>query len=218
MIQIVRAKKANPNRHDAPAYESSGRNVEQKRDEQLLAEHLEGRPGAFDELVERYSRELFGFLCRFAGNAAAAEDIIQDTFVQVHLAAHTFDPARSFKPWLYTIAANKARDYLRSRSRRQEYSLDAQIDEDGPSAAQNLEDDAASQEEEFDASEQRALVQRIVNEMPEHFRMILTLGYFQQLPYAEIATILDIPVGTVKSRLHAAVNHFAKLYKSRVAT
>lgn len=192
--------------------------MEEKRDEQLLAEHLEGREGAFDVLVNRYARELYGFLCRFVGNAAAADDIIQDAFVQVHLAAQTFDRTRAFKPWLYTIAANKARDYLRSRGRRQEYSLDSRFgDDDGPSPAQNLQDDDAGLEDQFDANEQRAEVQRIVSEMPEHFRMILTLGYFQQLPYAEIATILDIPVGTVKSRLHAAVNHFATLYKNRVS-
>ena len=64
------------------------------------------------------------------------------------------------------------------------------------------------------AEEQKAVVRRLIDRMPEHLRLILTLGYYQQLPYAEIAGILEIPVGTVKSRLHSAVNCFAKLWRS----
>src|SRR5690606_41085259 len=95
--------------------------VEEQTDVALLREHLAGKAGAFETLVSRYSDELYGFLCRFVGNAVAAEDIIQDAFVQVHLAAETFDQQRSFKPWLYTIAANQARDSLRAPTRREAY-------------------------------------------------------------------------------------------------
>ena len=147
----------------------------------------------------------------------AAEDIIQETFVQVHLAANSFDPARSLRPWLYTIAANKARDLLRSRGRRQHYSLDTTgPDDDGPAPSQKLEAADTPVPDLVDADERKAAVRQLVGRMPEHLRLILTLGYFQQLPYAEIAKILDIPVGTVKSRLHAAVNHFAKLWRERI--
>lgn len=183
-------------------------------DEQLLADHQHGDKGAFDALVRRHVNELYGFLARFVGSATAADDIVQDTFVQVHLAAATFDPGRSFRPWLYTIAANKARDYLRSRGRRQELSLDSGgPDDDSPGAGQYLEADDAPQTDDVIAKEQRETVRALVDRMPEHFRTILLLGYFQQLPYAEIAEVLDIPVGTVKSRLHAAVNYFADLWR-----
>ncbi len=80
--------------------------VDPRSDEALLAEHLAGKPGAFDELVARYADDLYSFFQRFVGNASAADDLVQETFLQVHLAANTFDPARAFKPWLYTIAAN----------------------------------------------------------------------------------------------------------------
>ena len=85
--------------------------VSDRTDENLLAEHLAGDPTAFRELTERYSRELIHFLTRFLGSRAAAEDVFQETFLQVHTSAETFDGARRFKPWLFTIAANKARDY-----------------------------------------------------------------------------------------------------------
>jgi len=191
--------------------------VNPRTDEQLLADHLLGKAGSFDQLVQRHVGELFGFLCRFVNNAALADDLVQETLVQVHTAASSFDAGRSFKPWLYTIAANKARDYLRTRGRRTAYSLDRGLDGDGPTAAGSLEANQPSQEEAIESGETREAVRRVVAEMPEHLRLILTLGYFQQLPYAEIAEILEIPVGTVKSRLHAAVANFAAAWKKQQA-
>jgi len=187
--------------------------VEQKRDEELLAEHLAGEAGAFDLLVSRFAEDLYSFFVRLLGNTTAADDLVQETFLQVHLSAATFDPARSFKPWLYTIAANKARDFIRARRRRPMQSLDAVPgDEDNPSPAAMLPADDSSEAADLDTREQAELVRAVVARMPEHLQLILVLGYYQKLPYAEIAEILDIPVGTVKSRLHAAVGHFAKLW------
>lgn len=186
----------------------------EKRDEELLGEHLAGKPGAFDELVGRYADELFGFLLRYVGNAAQAEDLLQEAFLQVHLSAATFDLERPFRPWVYTIAANKARDFLRSRGRRTEQSLDAGGTGDGgPTPAAMLPADVEHIGAALDEAELRGIVHELVGRMPEHLRMILVLGYFQQLPYAEIAEVLDIPVGTVKSRLHSAVRHFARLWE-----
>lgn len=190
--------------------------VENKRDEELLSEHLSGTPGSFDTLVRRYAEDLFGFFVRFVGNTAAADDLVQETFLQVHLAAGSFDPSRTFKPWLYTIAANKGRDYLRSRGRRQTQSLDASgVDGDAPTPAELLEATDVTAPQEFDDEEQKRLVRETIAQMPEHLRLILTLGYYQRLPYAEIADILDVPVGTVKSRLHSAVGQFGKRWLAR---
>lgn len=190
--------------------------VDSRRDDELLSDHLAGRAGAFDVLVARYATELFAFLYRFVGSRAAADDLVQETFLQVHMSAATYDRARAFKPWLYTISANKARDYLRFRGRRQELSLEpGGSDPEGPSAAQSLEAGGMDVADEVAAGEQREAVRRVIDELSPHLREILLLGYYQQLPYAEIAEILEIPVGTVKSRLHAAVTQFAKLWRGR---
>src|SRR3954471_16738281 len=82
---------------------------------------------SFSQLVERYQRELFHFLVRFLGDRAAAEDVFQETFLQVHQSAEQFDPQRRFRPWLFTIAANKARDLIRSQARRPANPLQASI-------------------------------------------------------------------------------------------
>ena len=96
-------------------------------DEELLARHIAGEPNHFEVLVKRYSSELYQFVVRFTGSRTMADDVVQETFLQVHLAASSFDPTRRFKPWLFTIAANKARDMLRSKARRPEIPLDATI-------------------------------------------------------------------------------------------
>ncbi len=187
-------------------------------DESLLKEYLRGKQGSFELLVRRHSRELFQFVLRFTGDSTAAEDVVQDSFLQVHHSARSFDPARRFKPWLFTIAANKARDSLRRRTRRREVPFDATIGgEESGSGGKFLDllatDDTAAPEEELQADENRQLVRQIIESMPDHLSEVLILGYYHRFPYKEIAEIVGIPLGTVKSRLHAAVVAFGERYR-----
>jgi len=186
-------------------------------DEQLLAEHVAGNPGRFEELVRRHSDELFRFLARFTGNAAAGEDLVQEVFLQVYLSAESFDLSRRLKPWLFTIAANKARDMLRSRRRRPEVPLDAQVaasEIEGQTFRELLEDISESPLEELEQEEEKQFVRKIVEDMPVRLREVLILCYYHRFPYKEIADILDVPLGTVKSRLHSAVEEFGKAYRA----
>jgi RNA polymerase sigma-70 factor, ECF subfamily len=187
-------------------------------DEQLLEAYRNGDRASFAKLVERYQRELFHFLVRFLGDRAAAEDIFQETFLQVHQSADQFDPSRRFRPWLFTIAANKARDLMRSQARRPTNPLQATINAGDEESGQFIDLMEAAQPipgETMEREELQKLVQDTVNNMPEHLREIILLSYFHQFPYKEISDILAIPLGTVKSRLHAAVAHFADKWKSR---
>lgn len=185
-------------------------------DEQLLARYRQGDRGAFAQLVERYQRELFHFLIRFLGDRAAAEDVFQEAFLQVHQSADQFDPERRFRPWLFTIAANKARDLMRSQARRPTNPLQASISPGDEESGQFIDLMSAAAEmpgEPMERAELQQLVQKTVNAMPEHLREILLLSYFHQFPYKQISDILNIPLGTVKSRLHAAVAHFADRWR-----
>jgi RNA polymerase sigma-70 factor (ECF subfamily) len=189
-------------------------------DEQLVELYRSGQTKAFEALVERYRMELFHFLVRFAGGRQAAEDLFQEAFLQVHLSADTFDATKRFKPWLFTIAANKARDYLRRNNRRQTSQLSAPVGgdsrgEDGRSFVDLLQADLPVPEADLERKETQELVRGVVEEMPDHLREVLLLAYFQQFAYKEIAGMLSIPLGTVKSRLHAAVAAFAELWKKR---
>lgn len=188
-------------------------------DEQLLADYVGGDEGAFELLVRRHVRELHQFTVRFTNDAPAADDVVQDTLVQLHASADKFDPRRRFKPWLFTIAANKARDYLRRRTRRREVPIDAPTgrDEDGAQRFVELfETNSVAPDDGLLVEEKRRLVKQVISEMPTKFSEVLILAYYHRFPYSEIGEIIGVPVGTVKSRLHAAVAHFGEQY--RVAT
>lgn len=196
--------------------------MSQRTDEQLLQAYREGDIDAFRTLIGRHQEDLIRFLVRLTGDRQAADDIFQETFLQVHISADTFDPARRFKPWLFTIAANKARDMLRKRVRRQEVDISAPVQRGGRSGGEEggqtfvdlMEVDIPAPEEGLEARERDRLVQQAIDRMPLPLREILLLAYFQRLSYAQIAEELQIPLGTVKSRLHSAVAAFAKNWKS----
>lgn len=188
-----------------------------RSDEQLLADYRAGDKLSFPKLVERYQRELFHFLVRFLGDRAAAEDVFQETFLQIHQSADQFDPERRFRPWMFTIAANKARDLIRSQARRPTSPLQATIspsDEGSGEYIDLMNSGATMPDEPMQKEELQQLVQSTVMSMPDHLREILLLSYFHQFPYKQISEILDIPLGTVKSRLHSAVAHFADRWKA----
>ena len=189
----------------------------QRTDEQLLADYRSGDKQSFAALVARYQRELFHFLVRFLGDRAAAEDVFQETFLQIHQSAEQFDPQRRFRPWLFTIAANKARDLIRSQARRPTNPLQASInpgDEESGEFIDLMQSVENAPDQPMERQELQQSVHQTVMGMPEHLREILLLSYFHQFPYKQIGDILDIPLGTVKSRLHAAVAHFADRWRS----
>lgn len=191
--------------------------AQQLTDEQLLTEYLHGDTGSFTALVGRYERELYHFLVRFLGDRAAADDVFQETFLQVHQSAATFDTSRRFRPWLFTIAANKARDLMRSQARRPTSPLQASVDPNDGESGEYLDlmqSVDAMPDEPMEREELQAQVQTAVMDMPENLREILLLSYFHEFPYKQIGEILNIPLGTVKSRLHSAVAFFADRWKS----
>ncbi len=191
-------------------------------DEQLVEFYRAGHTDAFAVLVKRYRQELYHFLIRFTGNRASAEDVFQETFLQVHLSLDSFQVDRKFKPWLFTIGANKARDHLRRNKRRSAVPLSAPLQqaggEDQRSYLDLMQAELPLPDEHAVCRETEERVTKVVHSLPDHLREILVLAYFHQLPYKEIADILEIPLGTVKSRLHAAVGTFGKLWKEQAET
>ena len=194
--------------------------METPTDEQLLADHLLQKPDAYGLLVRRHSQELYQFVLRFTSSSAAADDVVQEAFLQAYLSAASFDLKRRFKPWLFTIAANKARDWLRSRARQSAVPLDAQIDahdQSGQTFADLLSSNDDNPPGELELEEQRRVVRRIVDQMPTLLREVLILAYYHRFAYREVAETLGIPIGTVKSRLHAAIGEFGQAYRAAVS-
>ena len=189
-------------------------------DEKLLQDYLAGNDAGFELLVRRHANELYQFVMRFTNSSMAADDVVQETFLKLHTAAATFDPKRRLKPWIFTIAANKARDFLRRRTRKREVPLDAQINgehDSGQCFRDLLAVPVESHDEDVPFDEKRKLVRTVVEAMPDKLSEVLILAYFHRFPYREIAEVLEVPLGTVKSRLHAAVAHFGEQFRARVA-
>lgn len=189
---------------------------DERTDEQLLEDYRNGDAPALRILIDRHHDALMRFLARFLGDRQAAEDVFQDAFLQVHLSADSFDVSRRFKPWLFTIAANKARDYLRKSRRNHALDLSAPIGgaggEGGRTFMDLMEVDVPPPGAASDDRERDRLVQECVDSLPPHLREILLLAYFQKMSYANVADALGVPLGTVKSRLHAAVAAFGRAW------
>jgi RNA polymerase sigma-70 factor, ECF subfamily len=178
-------------------------------DEELLERFRRGQREAFGFLVRRYERELYGYLRRYVGDSELAEDVFQNTFLQLYTKIGKYEAGRPVRPWLYTIATHQAIDAMRRQGRHQILSLDQQREEqaDGESnsLAALLETRGPGPLDHAQGQERQQVVRASVERLPDFLRQVVLLAYFQGLKYREIAEILDIPVGTVKSRLHAAL-------------
>lgn len=178
-------------------------------DEELLDRFRRGQMEAFGTLVRRYERELYGYLRRYLGDDSLAEDVFQNTFLQVYLKSGQYQPGRPVRPWLYTIATNQAIDALRRNGRHQAVRLDEARGDAGDGETAGLMDLLHGRDDcpvqAAAAEERRGQVRAGVERLPGFLKQVLILAYYQGLKYREIADILDIPVGTVKSRLHAAL-------------
>ena len=181
-------------------------------DEDLLLEYrLTSRRELFEELVQRYERSLFTYLCRYIGNAEDAEEVFQSAFMKVHLKIELFEEGRKFQPWLYRIATNIAIDRIRRRQRMPKISSEFGFDSDHENTfdlTQLLIGDEPLPFDCADTKEQMECLHRAIAELPEQLRSVLNVVYFQGLGYRDAAEILNIPFGTVKTRLS---NAFKKL-------
>jgi RNA polymerase sigma-70 factor, ECF subfamily len=165
--------------------------VSDPSDEALLAAHLRGDPRAFGELVARHERRIYGLCLRILGNREDAEDAAQEAFLAALRKAASFRRAAAFSTWLYRIAVNAATDQARRRGRARPAALDP---EDAGLAV-------APGEELGEVVAAAVAVQTALAQVPEEFRVAVVLCDLYRVPYAEAAQILEVPVGTVKSRV-----------------
>jgi RNA polymerase sigma-70 factor (ECF subfamily) len=189
-------------------------------DAELLARFGEGDEDAFRELVNRYKNGLYAFLKQFLNRHDLVEDVFQETFLQLYASRKTFDVHRPLRPWLFTIAANKAKDALRKSQRSTAVSIGTLAASDEMSfedVLSSLSCDDALPTEELERQETASRVNEVITQMPESLREILILAYFNKFSYKQMADVLSIPIGTVKSRLHTAVGRFAKEWKALTA-
>lgn len=187
-------------------------------DEQLLLTYREtGDRETFAQLVYRYERELFNYLRRYLGNAEMAEDAFQATFLQIHLKCEQFQSDRKFRPWLYTIATNQAIDARRRNKRHRMVSLDSPREHEHEEVGRLvnlLESAELGPVDDTLNGERKQLVRFTLDQLPESMFAVIQLVYYQGLKYREAADVLNIPVGTVKSRVHAAIAKLGEVWNT----
>jgi len=169
-----------------------------------VAQAANGDREAFEELVVRYAPKVFGLCFSLLGNHADAEDASQETFLKAFRAIGTYRDQASFSTWLYRITSNTCIDMARQRARRPWVSMDAEIEEEDGGVAFQVADEAPLQDETIAARWSADKVREAIGTLPEGFRTVLLLRDIEGLTYQEVAAVLGIREGTVKSRLARA--------------
>ena len=175
--------------------------VETEKDLVFLAQ--QGDRNAFGELVRRHYQGVVRVVYRMCGDTALAEDATQEAFIRAWVNLPSFQPSAPLRSWLYRIAINAALDVLR---RKPEESLEE-------NQVTMIADQAAGPETALIEKERVALVQQAMKNLPEAARSVLVLREYGDLSYQEIAKVLDIPIGTVMSRLNYARNRLREILK-----
>ena len=174
-------------------------------DEELARDIQRGSMEAFTLLVDRYYSPLFGYLYRMCGGVRAlSEDMVQETFLKLLRGISLYQPSRPFKPYLYAIAANIARNHHQRADTRLTQSITDTADDD-------YYDEHPSAEESVIADEAAKQVLWALAQLPDHQREVVVLFYYQELSQKDIAEALHIPVGTVKSRLSLGLRRLRDL-------
>jgi RNA polymerase sigma-70 factor (ECF subfamily) len=168
-------------------------------DNRLIEQAQHGSREAFEAIVKRYERKVFHLAYGFVQDRGSADDLAQEVFIKAYFSLSKFRFQSEFGTWLYRIAVNHIKDYLRKSSRKKEVSL-----EEFKEVPAAVSDPIKEKELEHTEDKKRKLIFRVLATLPQKYRMILTLRDVRGLPYEEIARILRISPGTVDSRLYRA--------------
>lgn len=179
-------------------------NASHEADAAAMARLRAGEDLALNELMGRWQQPLASYLARLCGSEATALDLAQDTFVRVYEARARYDTRGKFATWLYTIAANLARNSHRWQQRHPAVSLDAPADENGGTLAAQLPDAAPAPDAHAEQSERAAAVRAAIAALPEDQRTIVLLSEYEDRSHADIAAVLGCTAKAVETRLYRA--------------
>ena len=169
-------------------------------DEQLILAFQNGDRDAFNHIVNRYKDKLTNFLYRFTYDIDAAQDLAQDTLLKVYINKNSYKEIAKFSTWIYTIASNLAKTELRKIKRRKTYTISDLSTDDREFVIHRSDEE--SFEDHEDTSVSGKILEKCLDELDNEFKNIIILRDIQELSYDEISKILEIPIGTIKSRIN----------------
>lgn len=191
---------------------TKAKDLSQQEVARLVMAAKAGDKAAFSRLVEAYQDRIYGYLSRMLADPDEAEDVAQEVFLRAYRSLGRFRGASSFHTWLYRIASNLAIDVARRRKRQENsvYSLDAPVDLGEDEYDREIADDSRAPAQLSEQAAVQQVVRQAVLELPEKLRDVVVLYELQGESYEDIADILDVPLGTVKSRLFNARGQLKK--------
>ncbi len=183
-----------------------------KRDLKLVNRALEtGNPTAYNELMKLYRDPLYFMLFEKVGDQELAKDLTIESLGKAFNKLHLYVPNYVFSTWLFTVARNHCIDYLR-KNKLPTVSIDKMmLDEDGKRTSFDLISDMLNPEQEMEKKQRIAILRQIVDQLKPQYRTLVKLRYFKEMTYDEIASTLDIPIGTVKAQLHRSREQLFKI-------
>jgi RNA polymerase sigma-70 factor (ECF subfamily) len=193
-----------------PPASSKRKSTVSAEDHRLITDCLKGRPDAFGELVRRYQDRLYNTVYRLVGHPEDAQDVVQDTFLNAYQSLNNFKQESQLFTWLYRIAINTAISH--KRKHRNVLSIDA--GRNGEGGMEPFDGSVTSRPgHAMERAEEERSVQDALNRLSSEHRIVLILKDMEDLKYEEIADILDVPIGTVRSRLHRARQELRDVFK-----
>lgn len=194
---------------------SADKESERASEHALIQRCKNGDIGAFDELYTRFEKRVFNCAFHISGNYHDASDICQEAFIRVFNSIQTFRGDANFLTWIYRIVTNVYLDERKKSKAHRLTSLDEYIELDENSVTRQIVDENPLPAEVLEGKERAAVVQAAIGALPEYQRIIVTLYHVDSLSYDEIADILQLPIGTVKSRLNRARLALAQILGAR---
>lgn len=182
--------------------------MQELSDKELVEKAKKGDDNAFEQLLFRYEKQIFGYLLRFVNQKENAEDVTQETFIKVYRSLATFDPEYKFKTWLYTVATHTAYDWLRKAKRNHELFI---ID-DPENEFETIDESTAYNDLEM--KENKELIDNAIQKIKPAYQTVIQMFYRDELSYEEIAQVLNLPLNTVKTHLSRAKKALSKELES----
>lgn len=178
----------------------SDRRLRDLTDEQLILEFQETNDTEiFEAIVSRYKNPLFNFVFRFLGDRDATSDVVQETFIKVYRNKDSYKTFAKFSTWIYTIAGNLAKTELQRRKRKNQVSINSWGEDE---ETMDLPDGGPLPDRLVDSGIKNKMIQEALLKLPEVYREMIILRDIQEMSYEEIAEMMDISIGTVKSRIN----------------
>ncbi|MGC8667435.1 MAG: sigma-70 family RNA polymerase sigma factor [Chthonomonadales bacterium] len=183
---------------------ASPRSAGSEEDLRLVERCKRGDREAFDALMRRHERKVYNFAYRLSGNYDEANDIAAEAFVRVYTRIQSFRGESAFLTWLFRIVTNVFLDARKRRRSRPAESLEQLIEADDRGLARHAEEASVNPQVELERSERDAMLQKAIATLPEYQRAMILLYHVEGMSYEQIAATMDLPIGTVKSRLNRA--------------